>query len=284
MRGPILKWLIVILFSCNHLLLHAQQVNTDSLLIEAIEQSRDKNHELVKQLSWQGMAAAPDYLDFHLLLGRTHQLNGQIDSARYYLQHVIHENPEYKDAFTYLINLELQEENLNSAEKVIEAGIDQFPENAVFYQKKLELLQLKNDEDGEWEFLQKTRDKFPENPQIRQRLNLLESKRKSNRIGVQYSFTGFSRDGVGPWHLLALQYIRERSWGSISGRVNFAERMANGENIGSGLQYELESYIFMGKNGYSYVGGALSSGEVFPAYRAAYSYFHNYPKGNGNRR
>lgn len=67
--------------------------------------------------------------------------------------------------------------------------------------------------------------------------------------------------------------------GSLSGRINYADRLADGSSIADGIQYELESYFFSGKNSYTYLGAAYSSDQVFPTWRLGASYFQNLGKG-----
>jgi hypothetical protein len=75
---------------------------------------------------------------------------------------------------------------------------------------------------------------------------LLESKINSDRVGINYSYT-FWQVRYGPWHLGSIQYIRERSWGSLIGRINYVNRLSSGISVSDGIQLEAESYFFQGK-------------------------------------
>ncbi|PSL07897.1 YaiO family outer membrane beta-barrel protein [Cecembia rubra] len=272
--------LVLITFSQFFAKAKAQQIDTDSLLFAALEMAKE-DKEKTKAISMARLGAnlAPNYLDFHLLLGRLYKETGGIDSARYYLHYVIDANPDYKDAFSHLLRLEYDERNAYSGLKVSEQAIEKYPEEVSFYTFKHGFIQLKRDEREEFDFLKKAISLFPEQSSFRQRLNLLELRLENDRIGTNYSLTVFDRDGVGPWHLTGLQYIRERRWGSLIGRVNYANRLSSGSTIDSGFQYELESYFFTGRRSYSYVGLAYSPSTVFPEQRYGYSFFQNLDKG-----
>lgn len=257
----------------------SQKMDVDSLLIHALKDVKENNLESGLKKSQLGIKLAPDYLDFYLLTGRIHQLTKQNDSARSYFNFVIDKNPVYEDAFLYLINLNLEEEKYLEAEALANKAIAIHPQKKYFKLKKWNVLQLKNDEKEEYQFLKNIEPDFPNDEEIKQRIFFLDSKINSDRIGVNYSYTTFSRDNYGPWHLGSAQYIRERSWGSLIGRVNYADRFAFDESIANGLQYEAESYIFTGKMSYSYVGVAYSDDVVFPKLRLGYSYFQNFKKG-----
>lgn len=257
----------------------AQKMDVDSLLYSTItDVSKTKNYQAAIQKAQLGIKLAPDYLDFYLVLGRAYQLTRQTDSARYYFNYVITKNPVYEDAFSYQINMDLEEEKWADAEILVDKAIEFHPENKNFKLKKWVMYQLQKNENQEYQYLNTLQLKYPEDAEIRQRLYFLESKKISDRIGINYSFTTFSRTDYGPWHLGSLQYIRERSWGSLIARVNFAERQAAGQSV-DGIQYEAESYFFTGKNSYSSIGVAYSENPVFPKVRLGYSYFQNFKKG-----
>lgn len=271
-------FLILLLFGITHSAL-SQKVDVDSLLINALKDVKNTHYEAGLKKSHLGIKLTPDYIDFYLLAGRIHQLTKQNDSARYYFNYVIDKSPVYEDAFLYLINLNLEEEKYTEAETLANKAIAVHPEKKYFKLKKWNVLQLKNDEKEEYQFLKTIEPEFPKDEEMKQRIFFLDSKINSDRIGVNYSYTTFDRDNYGPWHLGSAQYIRERSWGSLIGRISYADRFAFGESVANGLQYEAESYIFTGRMSYSYIGAAYSDDVVFPKLRLGYSYFQNFKKG-----
>ncbi|ETN95896.1 YaiO family outer membrane beta-barrel protein [Zhouia amylolytica] len=269
------------LIMCNISAIIAQEINLDSLLNKTIESIRAEDYQKAILQSRKGISLAPDYLDFRIFLGRAYQMTQQKDSARYQLNYVIDHNTNYESSFIYLLNLELEDQRYKDAMLVVDKAISAHPDNRMFYGKKLQIYQLQNDDKGEKEYLQELLIKYPNDSELQQRKLILETKSKSDRFGINYTFTSISRDEVGPWHLGSLQFIRERSWGSLIGRLNYAERLSNGESVVNGIQYELASYFFMGKKklNYSNAGISFSSDDAFPELRLNYSYYHNYRKG-----
>ena len=258
----------------------AQKIDTDSLLSVIIKDMKNgKNYEKNIQRGLIGKKQAPDYLDYYLILGRNHDLLNKKDSARYYYNYYIDKNTANETAFNYLINIELEKENYPQAEKTIERAIDLHPENRGFQEKKIEVFHLEKETDKEYHYLKSLQVRYPKDDEIKQRLFLMESKMNSDRVGISYSYTSFDRTGYGPWHLGSIQYIRERSWGSLIGRINYVNRLASRESISSGKQFEAESYFFTGKTNYSYLGLAYSQDPVFPKLRLAYSFYQNFKKG-----
>lgn len=268
----------VVVFATNSL--WAQKINTDSLLTEVIKDINiRKNYPEAIKKAHTAIKIAPDYLDFHLFLGRAYQLTESIDSARYYYKIVVEKNPKYEDAYTYWSQMEINAKNYPEANRITDQAIALFPQNKTFYFKKLAIYELQKEDNQAYDYLKSIDKQFPNDPEIKQRLFLLERKNNNDRVGLNYSITFFDRNGVGPWNLGSAQYIRERKWGSLIGRVNYANRLSFKTSIADGLQYEAESYFFTGKKAYSYVGAAYSDDIVFPKWRLGYSFYYNFNKG-----
>ncbi|TDE06971.1 YaiO family outer membrane beta-barrel protein [Flavobacterium sandaracinum] len=270
---------IYLLFLCNADAT-AQKINTDSLLTVIIKDMQtNKNYQKNIERALLGKKIAPNYLDYYLILGRNYDFLQKKDSARYYYNYYIQKNPDNEDTFNYLINLELEDKKFNDAENIIDKALTAYPNNKNFEQKKLSLYQLQKDSKKEYEYLKILQAKYPNDNANTQLILQLESKRKSDRLGLNYSYTTFDRKGYGPWHLMGFQYIRERQWGSLIGSINYADRLSSGQSIADGIQYEAESYFFTGKNNYSLVSAAFSNDLVFPKIRLGYSFYQNFKKG-----
>lgn len=274
--------LIVFLYSVtlSNYTLFAQKIDTDSLLTEALHDAyKTRNYKLALKKSQLGIKLAPDYLDFYLLSGRIYQLTQKSDSARFYYNYVIERNPKYEEAFSYLINMDLEEKKYREAEILIEKAIETHPENKTFRYNKMTVYQSQNDDKKKSDYLKILQLQYPDDSELKQRIFNLDTKNNSERIGINYSYTTFNRKSYGPWHLGSLQYIRQRNWGSLIGRVNYSNRYASEESLIDGVQYEAESYLFTGKNNYSYLGMAYSENPVFPKLKLGYSFFQNFKKG-----
>lgn len=270
--------LSLVFLSSNNM--SAQKIDSDSLLTVIVKDMKtNKNYEKNIERALLGKKIAPAYLDYYLLLGRNYDLLQKKDSARYYYNYYIKQSVDNKDAFNYLINLELEDKNYNNAIVTIDQAIALYPDNKGFEQKKLTVFQLQKDPKKEYEYLKILQSKNPNDDTITQLIYQLESKLKTDRAGINYSFTSFDRKGYGPWHLIGLQYIRERQWGSLIGNINYADRLSAGQSIANGIQFEAESYFFTGKNNYSYVSTAFSNDDVFPEVRLGYSFYQNFKKG-----
>ena len=277
---------IAMLFFClflfsNQNIKAQKKIDTDSLLTVIVKdmKSNRPNYTVNIQRALLGAKLAPDYLDFHLVLGRNYDLKKVKDSARFYYNYVIDKNPAYEDAFLYLINLDIEEKKYDDGLILTNKAIEFHPESKPFRLRRIAIYSLQNDTKNEEKYLKSIRTKFPNDPEIEQRLYVLYSKVNFDRIGVYYNVTTIDRDGIGPWHLASADYVRQRPWGSLIGRVNYARRLSSNSVMSTGLQFEGESYLFAKKNNYHYIDLAFSVDDAFPEWRIGYSYFHTFTKG-----
>jgi YaiO family outer membrane protein len=280
MIKKILAFIIVTILFAPKIL--AQKINTDSLLVEAIKEfDVKKNYKKAKTLSQLGYKIAPNYLDFQIELGKNYLQTKQYDSARFFFKKIITENIKYKEAFSYLTTTELEDSKIDDALIACESAILLYPYDRKFYLQKLEILESKPKNEKEtFSYLKELLQKYPTDVALKLKLFTIKTKIKSDRFGIFYNLTNINRESIGPFHLLGLQYIRERKDITMIGRVNFLDRYSLGKSINKGLQYELESYFTNNQKSYSFASLSLSNDNyVFPKVRAGYSYFYNFKKG-----
>ena len=273
---------IVIILVLNLILgnsIYAQKIDTDSLLVQTNREISAGNYAKAIELASIGINAAPDYLDFYESRGRAYKLSGQPEKARLDLTHVIDRNPKYKDSFTQLIDLETQQKNSAAANAAIDKALANYPDDKGFAVQKLRVINLENDDEKTGLYLNELVQKYPNDQNLKKELEELNAKSVSDRIGINYNVTNFSRDEVGPWQLIGLQYIRERKKLTLIGRVNYADRQSLGQSIAHGVQFEFETYFPMTRKSYSYASIAYSPDVVFPKLRASYSYFRGFAHG-----
>lgn len=258
-----------------------RKIDTDSLLNVIVTNMKTShpNYKLNIQRALLGKKLAPEYLDFQLILGRNYDLTKVKDSARFYYNYVIDKNPVYEDAFIYLVNLDIEEKKYNDGLDLVNKAIELYPDNKNLRLKRIAIYSLQNDTVNEKKYLKSIRAKFPNDPQIEQLLYELYSKINFDRVGAYYNVTTIDRGGVGPWHFVSADYVRQRTWGSLIGRVNYTRRLSADAVMSSGLQFEGESYFFAKKNNYHYIDLAFSQDNAFPEWRFGYSYYHTFNKG-----
>lgn len=97
---------------------------------------------------------------------------------------------------------------------------------------------------------------------------------------VKYGYDHFNRgeEDFGPWHLASFDLSKKLKWGTVIGRINYANR--NFTSISkSGPQFEIDLYPKITKGFYAYVNGGYSSSSVFPKYRFGGELYKSLPSG-----
>lgn len=263
-----------LLFSNSYLF--AQKIDTDSLLTVTNKLINiEKNYSKAIELGQLGIKTAPNYLDFHVALGRAYQATKQTDSARYYYNYVISKNAKYKEAFSYLGKLELEQKNSEGALVVANQALALYPDEKDFQLLKLQALTADNKPKNTVEYLNTLVNKYPEDKVLKNQLFDLKLNSLSDRIGISNTTTFFNRSGVGPWNYSSLQYVKQMEKITLIGRYSYSDRQSNDVSILSGSLYELESYIKTSKKNYSYLNVGFSEDRIFPKLRLNYSFFQN---------
>jgi YaiO family outer membrane protein len=264
-----------LIFLVNTNVVSGQKVDVDSLLTQLISDFKQhKNPEEIIQKAQTALKTAPDYVDYDLLIGQNFERIQKTDSAQFYYNKVISKSDQYPDAYHYLISIKIKDKDYDGALKYVEKARILYPENRLYYDtKKVNIYELQGNEEAELELISDIIRQNPKNIQFKDRYLLLSRKTEHDRIGVQYAYTSFSRDGYGPWNQFMAQYIRTRNWGSLVANINTMNRKSDFSNDINGTQYELSSYIFTTKNNYLFLNAAVSNDVVYPKYRLGASYY-----------
>jgi YaiO family outer membrane protein len=257
----------------------SQNINTDSLLKEGLKSFRQQEYQIAIRQGLLGVEIAPEYMDFHMLLGRSFRKIGTLESAQIYFDHVIATTPLYKDAFINSIQLSNITGNHKNALKTAEQAIEKFKDEKEFELLKLKTLKLNNEHQTLVDYQIELVNKYPDDLRLQESLRAEKSKFISDRIGLDHSYSIFNREGIGPWNLTGLQFIRERRKTTFIGRLNYIDRQSNGRSIKSGFQFELGAYIKTGSKGTSISNIAYSRDSIFPKTTMSYFYLHNFDSG-----
>ena len=222
----------------------------------------------------QALEISPDYSDIRIFLGRLYTWTDEVGLARQEFEQVIQKNPGYEDAHLAYGYLEYWNDQPEKALIIIEPGIEKNPESEGLLMLKAKILNNlgKFTEANETLVtLLKYKPNLSEARAFSQKIKELSSK---NQIGVDYDFVYFDERFSEPWHLASVSYGRRTSLGSITGRLNYANRFTR-----NGIQFEVDAYPRISDTFYAYLSGGISeNGGVFPRYRAGFSLFANLPK------
>lgn len=272
--GKYIYLLFVYLLSVN--IAFAQDTtSSDGLLAEARKAAFDRDdYPLAKAYLYKALAKSPDYADVKIFLGRIYTWTKMPDSARYFFNDVLKKDPTYEDASFALASLEYWNDEYPTALRVLDSALQHHPasENLLLLRGKV-LFAARNFAEA-----QVAIDKLfavnKNNTEARSLAGRIRESAAKNRIGMSYDYVYFDKQFSNPWHLASFDYGRTTGIGSVTGRINYANRFAE-----NGVQYEIEAYPRISKTFYTYMGlGYSDKIGVFPHWRGGFSLYINLPK------
>lgn len=252
-----------------------EKVSSDQLFKNARKAAFDEDdYPKAIKITKQALEISPDYSDIRIFLGRLYTWTDEVELARQEFETVIQKNPGYEDAHLAYGYLEYWNDDPDKALLVIEPGIEKNPDSEGLLMLKAKILNNhgKFTEANETlETLLSYNPNFSEARAFSQKIKDLSSK---NQIGVNYDFVYFDERFSDPWHLASVSYGRRTPIGSVTGRLNYANRFTT-----NGVQFEIDAYPRISNTFYTYVSGGISeNGGIFPRYRAGFSLYANLPK------
>ena len=251
-----------------------QEYTTDELYTQARNAAfEEDDYPKAIALLKAALKKSPDYLEVRVFLGRIYTYSDSLPQARMAFEEVLAKEKGHEEASFAYGNLEFWNDNSEAALKVVNNGLDYHPES-----EKLGLLKAKVLRDLEayeeaTATLQGLLEQNPKLDQARSLLSSINSATAKNAVGLNYEFVYFDERFDDPWHLAALDYIRQTKLGSVAARINFANRFRT-----DALQFEVDAYPRISDVFYTYVNLGISSDSgIFPQYRAGFSLFSNLP-------
>ncbi len=263
---------VVCLLSTSNLLAQTQ-LSSDDLFQNARKLAfDDKNYPAAIEITKQALKISPDYADIRIFLGRLYTWTDKLDSARIEFKEVLTKNPGYLDAFVAYGYLEYWNKNPEQALEITSEGLK-------YHEKSEDLLLLKTkilDDLKRYEEANMTLSSLlsinPRLSEARALAGRIGDFRTKNKIGLSYDYVTFDKQFADPWHLASLDYTRQTGIGSVTARVNFANRFKT-----NGTQLELDAYPRISNTFYAYLSGGYSDSNIFPTYRAGFSLYANLP-------
>jgi YaiO family outer membrane protein len=267
------------------LLGHCYSVLLLVVLLLAGFQGRGQTYQDAKDLAYNGQREqarevcrkilAKDFdSDVAVLMARTFAWDGQYDSTRVLIAEVLKRYPNHWDALDAISDVQYWDKKFPEAIGYCNIALAKDPKDQHFMLKKAILLNAMGDYNqsvGQLESLLKI---YPANAEARNKLADIRLDQLKNRIRLAYTYDFFEKNSNrDPWQLAALSYARKTSFGTLLGRVNWAERFGS-----KGFQYEMDAYPHLSENNYLYLNLGYSNLPIFPKIRSGAEWYHSFPK------
>jgi YaiO family outer membrane protein len=217
---------------------------------------------------------SPSYADVEIFLGRVYTWDNQYDSARYHFLKVLGTTPINEDASIAYADLEYGNDNYKEALNICNRALAVYPASEALLLRKAKILNaIKKPAQAS----RITAQLLKNNDHDSAALDLaatIKDAAKVNILSVSYDNSSFDKQYDKAWQFSSISYGRYTKFGTVIGRINYANRF--GDN---GVQGEIDAYPHISKTFYSYLNFGYSNNVgVFPNYRAGFSLYANLPK------
>jgi YaiO family outer membrane protein len=271
MKYPLL--FLLLFLSCT-VSFAQNEPSSDDLFQQARKMAFDKkDYPGAIILIKQALHKSPDYTDIRVFLGRLYIWSNHTDSARVQLDEVISKHPDNEDGAVAYASLEYWNDNSTKALQLVTQGLKFHPGSTDLLLLKAKILNdLKRFQEANLA-IDTVLATNPKNTEARALAARISDNTSKNKISINYDFIYFDKQFSDPWHLASVDYSRQTAIGSITGRINYANRFNT-----NGTQFEVDAYPHLSKTFYAYVSGAYSGNVgVFPKYRTGFSLYANLP-------
>ena len=252
-----------------------KEVTSDDLFKSARYAAfEDKNYDKAKMYARQALLISPGYADIEIFLGRIFTWQKQYDSARYQFANVLTTTPVNEDASIAYTDLEYWNDNYEEALKICNRALEVYPTSEPLLLRKAKILNATKkfkEASNITTLLLKTN---KHNTGALALASTLKDAVSINKVSISYDNSSFDKQFDKPWHIAGISYGRHTKLGSLTARINYANRFST-----NGIQGEVDAYPRISKMFYSYVSFGYSGDVgVFPKYRAGFSLYANLPK------
>ncbi|RYJ40425.1 TPR repeat-containing protein [Flavobacterium beibuense] len=263
---------IVMLFSC--ITVNAQ--TSDDIYTEARKEAfENKNYKKAIDLSQKALELSPDYTELNIFLGRLYTWDKQPEQARLVFEKVMIKNPDNTDLYLAYGSLEYWNKNYEKALELTDKGLGKSPQSEELLLLKARILKDSRQYTEANSTLTTLLEINPKNNEARTLSQVIGMTGFKNAVGVYYDYYYFDKRFDDPWHIASVDYTRQGNFGTLTGRVNYANKFAM-----DAMQFEIESYPRISDVFYTYVNAGISDDKgIFPEYKAGFSLFANLPKG-----
>lgn len=277
-RGVLLA--IALLFFLGKTARAQSDLSADSLFTLARAAAFDqKDYPKAVAYCQQALTKSPGYNDIRNFLGRIYTWTDKLDDARREFDTVLKNDLKNREAYSGLADLNFWNNRSPEALTIVNAGLAFHPTDEELLLKKARILNDLNQLTEANAVVTTLLTLNPKNDDARALAARLRWSATKNAIALSYDLIYFDRGyndalHLQPWHIVAAQYSHQTKFGTVLGRVNYAQRF--GEN---GLQFEVDAYPRISPTFYAYLNAGVSTDQpVFPHFRAGASLYANLPR------
>lgn len=230
----------------------------------------DGDYVKAREYAYKALERSPNYHGIRIFVARLYAWEGNYDKARGALNRVLEQDPENRRAYLVITDIEKWSENYDIALRLVNRAIDYHPGDEELLLKKASLLfsmeNYQKSEDVYKQLLEQS-----DNKKARDGLKSVQLKQMKYSVTLSSRYDRF-REIFDPWKFTELGLSRQTPYGSVNGRVQYAQRFGS-----SGVQFNLDAYPAITDGLYAYISGGYSGNSIYPKYCFGLSLYKSLP-------
>ena len=264
--------LLFVLMISQSLFSQQNKLNTDSLFKQAQTLFKNGDNNQAEKICLDLLESNPNNIDVHLLLANGYMWNKKFKEAKPHIDYVLSKDEKNYEALTANLNWYFWSTDYAGCIAQCDKALKFYPDDVNFKLRKAACLAQLNKPDDALTLVNEVLVKDPTNAEALKLKESLYYLTLKNRIAVGYVYDHYQSNVIPATHLAYLEYARKLNFGTLIGRVNYANRFKK-----NGIQGEADAYITLDKNSYGYLNAGLSNDSIFPHYRFGAEYYRSLP-------
>jgi len=269
LRKTLFIWILLVPFTSP---LNAQDTLTvDEQYAKARKAAfENSNYDKARSIAYRALERSPDYYGIRIFIANLFAWEEQYAEARKELQYVLERDPDNRRALLTIIDVESWSGHYSKALEWSDKGLEHYPKDEEFMLAQASIQQnMENYSSAKTTY--RTLLDHHGSQQAREKLQALRLQQMKYSATLSYRHDRF-REIFDPWNFWEFQLSRQTPYGSLIGRLQYANRFAS-----NGVQFNLDAYPSLFKGMYAYISGGYSQASIYPRYRFGLSLYKSLP-------
>jgi len=230
------------------------------------------NYDEARRIAYLALESSPDYQGIRIFIARLYGWEGKYVESRLELEKVLQNDPDNRSAYKELISIESRSGNIEQALLVSDRALNQFPQDEEFLLQTADVLFSYEKFDRSEQFYQSVLVINPSNIEARDGMESARLMQMKNSVSLSYRHDQFS-EIFDSWNFLEMQLSRQTKYGSVIGRLEYANRFST-----NGVQFNLDAYPLIASGFYAYINAGYSGSSIYPGFRFGTSLYKSIPR------
>lgn len=230
----------------------------------------DGNYEKARSFAYRALEKSPNYHGIRIFVANLYAWEEQYPKARQELQYILEKDPDNRRALLAIVKIESWAGRYPKALDWVDKALTHYPGDEDFMLDKASVQKNMENYKGAKSTYRATIDQHS-SQKAREALKAIRQEQMKYSATLSYRHDRFN-EIFDPWNFWEFQLGRQTKYGSVIGRVQYANRFSS-----NGVQFNLDAYPTLFKGLYAYVSGGYSEASIYPDYRFGFSLYKSLP-------